>query len=186
VLEKAMKVFWAKGYAATSMSDLIAAMGIASPSIYAAFDSKANLYRATLEHYVELHEDMVSRAMERPTARESVEGLLRNAVTVFSRTEFPGGCMVEQTAAEASDMPPDLVARLCEMRTANKENFSLRLRKGVKDGDVGAGVDVRAVAAFYATVHKGLSLSARGGAGKSEMNSVINSAMSAWPVLTGT
>jgi AcrR family transcriptional regulator len=179
-----MRLFWAKGFAATSMNDLIAAMGIASPSIYAAFGSKASLYEAALEHYVSLHEDLVLGAMQRPTARETIEALLRNAVTVFSHTDFPSGCMVEQTAADSADMSAELVARVGDMRTANNENFSTRLRKGVEDGDVSEGVDIDAVASFYATVHKGLSLSARGGTGTSELNSVIDSAMAAWPVLT--
>lgn len=183
VLGQAMGVFWAKGFAGASMSDLTAAMGIASPSLYAAFGSKESLYRAALEYYVALHKEVVRRIMELPTAHESIEGLLRNAVTVFSRTDFPSGCMVEQTAGEACDMSAELVASLREMRAANDQNFSARLRKGVEDGDVPAGTDIRAVAAFYATVHKGLSLSARGGTGSEELNSAVTSAMAAWPLL---
>jgi len=184
VLDRAMRVFWEKGFAATSMHDLIAAMGIASPSLYAAFGSKASLYRAAVEHYVALHEDLVLRAMALPTARESVEALLRNAVTVFARTDFPSGCMVEQTAGEAGDMAPDVMTRLHAMRAANNGNFSMRLRKGLEDGDVPEGADVEAAASFYATIHKGLSLSARGGTGTDELNSVVTSAIAAWPVLT--
>ncbi len=184
VLDRAMRVFWEKGFAATSMQDLIAAMGIASPSLYAAFGSKANLYRAAVEHYVALHEDLVLRAIAMPTARESVEALLRNAVTVFARTDFPSGCMVEQTASEAGDIAPDVLTRLHDMRAANHDNFSMRLRKGLEDGDVPEGADIEAVASFYATIHKGLSLSARGGTGTGELSSVVTSAMAAWPVLT--
>ncbi|GAB3082274.1 TetR/AcrR family transcriptional regulator [Bordetella muralis] len=183
MLEQAMSVFWAKGFGGASMSDLTAAMGIASPSLYAAFGSKESLYRAALDHYVALHKEAVSRIMELPTAYESIEGLLRNAVIVFSRTDFPSGCMVEQTAGEACDMSAELMAGLREMRAANDENFFARLRKGVEDGDVAAGTDIRAVAAFYATVNKGLSLSARGGTGPDELNSVVTSAMAAWPLL---
>ncbi|WP_186207260.1 TetR/AcrR family transcriptional regulator [Burkholderia gladioli] len=186
VLEQAMRVFWAKGFAGTSMSELITAMGIASPSLYAAFGSKATLYRAALDHYLALHEEDIARIMDLPTARESIEGLLRNAVAVFSSTRFPSGCMVEQTAGEAGDMPAEIVKSLREMREANNENFLRRLRKGVEDGDVAAGTDTRAVGAFYATVLKGLSLSAKGGTGRNELNSVVTSAMAAWPVLVGS
>ncbi|MDR6937883.1 TetR/AcrR family transcriptional regulator [Luteibacter sp. 3190] len=184
VLERAMRVFWAKGFAATSMNDLIGAMEIASPSLYAAFGSKAGLYRAAVDRYVALHADLVSGAMALPTARDSVEALLRNAVTVFSRTDFPSGCMVEQTAGEAGDLPPDVEAGLRALREANNENFSARLRKGIADGDVLAGTDIAAVAAFYATVYRGLSLSARGGTTTDELHSVVASAMAAWPLVT--
>jgi AcrR family transcriptional regulator len=186
VLEKAMRVFWEKGFAGASMSDLTAAMGIASPSIYAAFGSKEGLYREAIDRYVTLSREGLAHIMDLPTARESIEGLLRKAVAAFSRTDVPSGCMVEQTAVEVGDQSPDLAASLREMRAANDENFLARLRKGVEDGDVVVGTDIAAVAAFYTTIRRGLSLSAKGGAGPDEMRSVVNSAMAAWPSLTGS
>ena len=51
-LQAAMLVFWRKGFAATSMNDLCDAMGIRSPSLYAAFGSKEALYLEAMEHYV--------------------------------------------------------------------------------------------------------------------------------------
>ncbi|WP_368681346.1 TetR/AcrR family transcriptional regulator, partial [Acinetobacter baumannii] len=47
-----MLLFWRKGYAAASMNDLCEAMGVRSPSLYAAFESKEALYLAAFEHYV--------------------------------------------------------------------------------------------------------------------------------------
>jgi len=180
-----MRVFWAKGFASTSMSDLTAAMGIASPSLYAAFGSKEGLYRAAIEHYVTLHRELVARVMELPTARESVEGMLREAVTVFSASDGPGGCMVMQTAAESGAMSCELAESLCALRASQDELLLARLRRGVEEGDVPAGTDIRAVAAFYTTVQRGLSLSARGGASFEQLDSVVGSAMSAWASLVG-
>ena len=51
-LEAAMVLFWRKGFAATSMNDLCDAMGVRSPSLYAAFGSKEALYLEAIEHYV--------------------------------------------------------------------------------------------------------------------------------------
>ena len=183
-LDSAMRVFWAKGFAGASMSELTAAMGIASPSLYAAFGSKEGLYREAVDHYVAIHSGEFWGVMDLPTARESVEGLLRNAARVFSDPEVPNGCMIIQTAGEADELPPDLAARLCEMRASNTETLARRIERGIRDGDVGAGTDVRAVADFYATVHKGLSLSAKGGATREELDSVATSAMAAWEPLT--
>ena len=50
-LDAAMRLFWRKGYSATSIADLTAAMGIGSPSLYAAFGSKEQLYAEALDHY---------------------------------------------------------------------------------------------------------------------------------------
>lgn len=184
-LDAAMRVFWAKGFAGASMADLTAAMGIASPSLYAAFGSKEGLFREAIDHYVAVYSPSFWGVMELPTARESVEALLRNAASVFSQPDVPNGCMVIQTAAEEGDLSPELAASLCELRASNAETLARRLERGIADGDVGAATDVRAVADFYATVHKGLSLGAKGGAGREELDSVVTSAMAAWAPLTG-
>lgn len=183
-LDAAMRVFWAKGFGGASMSDLTSAMGIASPSLYAAFGSKEALFKEAIDHYVAIHSEGFWGVMDLPTARESVEGLLRNAASVFSAPDIPNGCMVIQTAAEEGDLSPELAAALCELRASNAETLTRRLQRAVEEGDVAPGTDVRAVADFYATVHKGLSLSARGGAGADELNSVVTSAMAAWAPLT--
>mgnify|MGYP002402556736 CR=1 FL=1 len=182
-LDAAMRVFWAKGYSAASMTDLTAAMGIASPSLYAAFGCKEALFREALDRYASLYGETQRAVLALPTARESVEGLLRNAVRVFASPEAPTGCMVMQTATDGEDLSPDLARTLCELRAGNTERLMRRLEQGVQDGDVGPGTDIRAVADFYATVHKGLSLSARGGASAQEMESVVTSAMAAWTPL---
>lgn len=179
-----MRVFWARGFAGASIADLTAAMGIASPSLYAAFGSKEGLYREAIEHYVAANIGVFWGVMDLPTARESVEGLLRNAASAFSTPGVPPGCMVLQTATEAGDLSPDLADSLCQMRASNADTLARRLQRGVEEGDVAPTTDVRAVADFYATVHKGLSLSARGGAGAEELNSVVTSAMAAWEPLT--
>jgi AcrR family transcriptional regulator len=53
-LKAAMVLFWRKGFAATSMNDLCEAMGVRSPSLYAAFGSKEALYLEAIQHYVEM------------------------------------------------------------------------------------------------------------------------------------
>jgi len=180
-----MRVFWTKGYASASMSELTAAMGIASPSLYAAFGSKEGLFREAIERYVAVNSASFWAIMEAQTARESVEGLLRKAVEAFSCPDSPAGCMVLHTATEMGELSPELTQGLCELRASNADTLARRLERGVQDGDVAAGTDVRAVADFYATVHKGLSLSAKGGASREELDSVVTSAMAAWKPLTG-
>jgi AcrR family transcriptional regulator len=183
-LDQAMRVFWKKGYVGASLSDLTAAMGIASPSLYAAFGSKEGLYREALDHYVAINSEAFWGALEKPTAREGVEALLRHAVDSFFECEAASGCLVMQSAAESGEMSAELANRLCELRKTGAEVFAARLRRGIAEGDVAAGTNVQAVADFYATVHKGLSLSASGGTGRAELDGVVTSAMAAWGPLT--
>jgi AcrR family transcriptional regulator len=179
-----MRVFWEKGYAGASMSDLTAAMGIASPSLYAAFGSKEGLYKEAIDLYVSTYGGSLLSAMEAPTAREGVERLLRGAVNSFTSGDAPSGCMVMQTAAMAGDLSPELAASLCDVRAGNAASIAARLGRAVVDGEIASGTDLQAVADFYATVHKGLSISAKGGASREELDSVVTSAMKAWGALT--
>ena len=55
-LDRALDVFWRKGYEGASICDLTAAMGINPPSLYAAFDNKEGLFRKALDRYAAMHD----------------------------------------------------------------------------------------------------------------------------------
>ena len=183
-LEQAMRVFWDKGFAGASMSDLTSAMGIASPSLYAAFGSKEGLYREAIELYVRSQGGLLWEAMDAPTAREGIERLLRGIARQFTSGENPCGCMVIQSAALPVEMSPELSATLCEVRALSGDAIRSRLSRAVEEGEIVSSADVRAIADFYLTIHKGLSLSAKGGATHEELDSVVTSALLAWDPLT--
>ena len=52
-LDRALKVFWRKGYEGATLADLTRAMGINRPSLYAAFGNKEALFRKVLDRYAE-------------------------------------------------------------------------------------------------------------------------------------
>lgn len=180
-----MRLFWDKGFVATSMSDLTAAMGIASPSLYAAFGSKEDLYREALERYQTLYGDNFWGSLDRsPTAREAIEAVLRLSVQIFTCPDNPSGCMAVVGASQTDDLSADLARDLRAMRTGSAEAMEARIRRDMDAGVLPADVDARAVADFYATVHRGLTVSVRSGADAAELTSVVNSAMAAWDALT--
>src|ERR1700679_3722681 len=78
-LEKAMRLFWAKGYEGTSVADLTETLGVSRPSLYAAFGDKEALFRAALERYAAGPACYVAAALGEPTARKVAEQLLRGA-----------------------------------------------------------------------------------------------------------
>src|SRR5690349_10149725 len=74
-LERAMEVFWRKGYEGASLPDLTKAMGINRPSMYAAFGNKEALFRLALDRYAQGPARYVSEALAAPTAREAIHRL---------------------------------------------------------------------------------------------------------------
>ncbi|KLL09702.1 MULTISPECIES: TetR/AcrR family transcriptional regulator [Protofrankia] len=183
-LRRAMVTFWERGYEGTSMSDLTAAMGIASPSIYACFGSKEQLFREAVELYGATEGDKVWRALdEAPTAREAVRQMLRSNADSFADPATPPGCMIVLAAA-GTTKNDDVRAFLAERRRNMHEAIHARLRRGVADGDLSADADTNAMAALYTTVLQGLSLQARDGAPHDTLEAIIDGAMAAWDGLT--
>src|SRR4051812_32241062 len=90
-LDRALTVFWEKGYEGASLSDLTRAMGINRPSLYAAFGNKEALFRRVVERYVEGPAAYVREALGEPTARAVVERLLCGTADLLADREHPRG-----------------------------------------------------------------------------------------------
>ncbi|AMB46589.1 TetR/AcrR family transcriptional regulator [Methylobacterium sp. AMS5] len=182
-LTQAMHVFWRKGFAATAISELTAAMGIGSPSLYAAFGSKEGLYTEALRHYRERYEAHVwDNFAAAPTARGAVEALLMDtaaALTQVCAPEGPRGCMV-MLSAVGGEGHADLGASVRAARALGFQRVVARLSRAAAEGEFGAPVDIPALARFVMTVQGGLSLQARDGASRAELEAIARLTMAGW------
>ena len=180
-LRSAMDVFWARGYEGATLEELQTAMGgIAPPSFYAAFGSKDQLFKeATALYHASLGERM-RNAMDAPTAREAIEGLLHEGVRCFSDGDTPRGCLLILGAINCTRANKEAYDHLHELRQQGPEMIRRRLARGVADGDLPASAPVSEMAAFYTTVMQGIAVSARDGASRQTLSSVAHAAMTAW------
>ncbi|MFE9390553.1 TetR/AcrR family transcriptional regulator [Streptomyces sp. NPDC006784] len=186
-LERAMHVFWERGYEAATMADLTAAMGIRPPSLYAAFGSKGGLFRAAVALYRRTEGALTRRALaEAPTAREGVRRALRGNACAYTADGKPPGCMIVLAATNCTPENDGIRALLAEDRRAMEGRIRERMDRGVAEGDLPAGADTRALAAFYATVLFGLSVQARDGVPRQDLLGAVEAAMTAWDTLATT
>lgn len=184
-LRRAMEVFWSKGYDGASLSDLTAAMGINSPSLYAAFGSKESLFREAVALYEETEGvEIWTGIPEAPTAREAFERFLRVSAEVFTRREKPAGCLIVLSALNANDANTAVCRALRDRRSENVMTLRERLKRAVREGELAADLDCLALATFYATVQQGMSIQARDGASRKRLLSIAACAMAAWDGLT--
>lgn len=183
-LRRAMEVFWAQGYDGTSMSDLIAAMNVNSPSIYAAFGSKEALFREAVALYRATEGGRIWGAMTTaPSARAAIESVLRASAEEFTRPGKPRGCLIVLGALNADDGNEAVHRELQDHRAENMKMLLLRLKRGVAEGELSDGPDWRAIATFYIAVQQGMSIQARDGASRKILLAVADCAMAAWDVL---
>ncbi|MFJ2836224.1 TetR/AcrR family transcriptional regulator [Nocardia sp. NPDC087230] len=177
-LRRAMEVFWERGYDGASMADLTTAMGINSPSLYAAFGDKEALFRAAVELYGRTEGSRTARALrEEPTAYTAIEAMLRDNITVYTDPELPHGCMVVLAGATYTTRNASVRAFLAEARRHTTADIHARLDRGVADGDLRPGTDTAALAALYSTVLYGLSIQARDDVGHAELSAAVDSAL---------
>jgi len=184
-LARAMEVFWAKGYEGASMADLTHAMGIASPSLYAAFGSKEALFREALARYGETEGIEIWGAVRNaPTAYEAIEGFLMQTARVFTRPDKPTGCLVVLSALHATESCETVREELVRLRAGTVEELAERLRQGVEAGEIAPEVNVKAIASYYVTVQQGMSIQARDGASRQDLEAIARAALAAWEALT--
>jgi AcrR family transcriptional regulator len=187
-LAQATRLFWSKGYEATSIADLVEAMGIGAKSLYAAFSSKEALYAEALRHYRENYDALAwGRFRAAGTAREAVEFFLLDSAASLTGcvVDIPHGCMVALSAvgSEGNSELGELVkSARAEALTVLKE----RLSQAVADGEIPTSVDIHALARFVQTVQSGMSILARDGAGRAELEAVAEVAMMGWDARTNS
>ena len=182
-LEAAMLLFWRKGFAATSMSDLCDAMGVRSPSLYAAFGSKEALYLEAVEYYARtIGPPVWDKLAEGATARAGIENLLIAWTESLPKSRAtPAGCMA-LLAAVGDEWPATIVRVVKKVRLEMLGTLRSRLETAVAKGELTASTDLDGLSRFYLSVFQGMAVQAKDGATSAELRAVAAAAMAAWPV----
>ncbi|WP_429933020.1 TetR/AcrR family transcriptional regulator [Agrobacterium vitis] len=177
-MDLALQVFWLKGFEATSVADLVAAMGINSPSIYAAYGSKEALFLEALQHYRAHYAQGMLDALERGVdAVSGLSAMFETAINLFTRPDWPQGCLV--VLAEAGNGPSSTVARetLSSLRRQRSEEIAARLLRDVDEGRLRSDVPVDTLADMYAALLQGIAVGARDGVPRSRLSALYKPAL---------
>jgi AcrR family transcriptional regulator len=186
-LAQATRIFWSRGYEATSISDLTRAMGIGSPSLYAAFGSKEALYAEALQHYATKYAPLFWDGFKSAaTAREAFTRFLMDSAATLTGSieDIPLGCMIVLSSV-GSEGHLELAKLVKSDRAASLGRLKERVIKGVTEGEIPASTDVHALARFVQAVQNGMSILARDGASRAELEDVARVAMLGWDARTG-
>lgn len=182
-LDRALSVFWQKGFEGASLHELTKAMGINRPSLYAAFGNKEQLFRKALNRYLEGPACHMLEALDAPTARGVAEHWLRSGIALVTSSSNPRGCLVVQGALACGDEGETLRRELSRLRAAGESALTERFHRALDEGDLPPECDPANLARFITTLSYGLTVQAQGGATYEQLEKVAELALQNWPML---
>lgn len=177
VLALAGETFWRYGYEGASIADLTAAMGITPQSLYAAFTSKADLYREALGWYQSQIGAFTPAALREPDVIRSFERLLTETATEFSRPGRPQGCMISTAVLTCARENEPVAEMVAQQRDTTLTALRKRIERGVADGQLRKETDVAGLARFIGAIIQGMSVQARDGASEAELHAIARLAL---------
>jgi AcrR family transcriptional regulator len=181
VLERAMHVFWAKGYEGAALSDLTRAMRINRPSLYAAFGNKEHLFRKVLDRYASGPLAYFGKALAAAKVRDVVEEILLGAANMASDPRFPAGCLLVQGALACGDSAGRVQKETAARRAASEVALRRRLQRAKREGDLPRDADPAELARYVMTVLQGMAVQGADGASPDQLRRVARVALRAWP-----
>jgi AcrR family transcriptional regulator len=180
-LDRALKVFWRRGYEGATLPDLTAAMGINRPSLYAAFGSKEELFQKALDRYVKGPAAFVRDALNEPTARAVAERLLGGTIDLVTDRRNPRGCLIVQGALACGESGESVRREVAARGVAGEVALRQRFERAQADGDLPAEADPGDLARYVVTVMRGMAVQAAGSASREDLRRVSELALRAWP-----
>jgi TetR/AcrR family transcriptional regulator, transcriptional repressor for nem operon len=158
-LDRAMEVFWSKGYVATSLDDLCEVTGLSRSSLYATFGSKRNLLLRSVDRYVEQRNPRIAEILARPLpVRDAFAALARQFIDQIVAGPGRRGCFLGNCAAELPRGDRAALARVRRGLEATEATFRHALAQAEARGELPPGANLNALARFLTAGFQGLRL----------------------------
>ncbi|MDF1853350.1 MAG: TetR/AcrR family transcriptional regulator [Verrucomicrobiales bacterium] len=157
-LRAALQVFWAKGFAATSIGDLTDATGLGRQSLYNEFGDKQKLFAAAIQNYRQCETaTMASILRKEASTAERIREFFRVALDAH----FDGhrrGCFLTSSIAIRSEIEPELAQLMDEAVNDLRRAFVKCIQDGIDSGEVSANMDPEALGMLFFTQAQGISV----------------------------
>jgi len=180
-LDAAMAVFWRNGYEGASMADLTTAMGINSPSVYAAFGNKFGLFKAVLDHYDKTRAGFLRDVIAAPTAKDAASLFLMGVAERSTNPSHPPGSLLVQSgltcSATTANVPEEVARHRAGAELALRERFEC----STAAEELPKGAQPAALARYLIAVANGMCVQASSGATQEDLQQVALLALAAWP-----
>ncbi len=180
-LDRAMHVFWRKGFEGTSLNDLTAAMGIQPASLYKAFGNKRTLFEKALARYLAGPVAFVHDALNEPTALAVADRILRRTAEFLTEGLSRRGCMTIQAALAGGAEGEPIRRKLIALRVEEQDALRRRFERAKSEGDLPNDADAADLARLITALYQGMTVQAINGASREDLLRLSDTALRIWP-----
>lgn len=178
ILEKAMHLFWKRGYASTSIQDLVDHLGINRASIYDTYGDKERLFFLAFQHYRKTNTEFLASFLKKEeNVKQGFQHLFEMAIQAAATDIDKKGCFVVNTTTEL--IPGDHMA--CSVLETNKHTleglFHNYLKQGESRGQFKQGKDLKGIAKLLFLLYNGLQVVSKIKPNKKELMGSLNLAL---------
>ncbi|WP_030241686.1 TetR/AcrR family transcriptional regulator [Streptomyces sp. NRRL S-350] len=177
-VERAMGVFWRKGYAATTPQDLVDEIGIGKGSLYNAFGSKRALFERALMRYRDSQAAWLEELLDHPgSAKDRLRGALEALVELDLGDPDRRGCMAVNTAAELATSDAGATDAVRKMFARTESALRATVEEGQRTGEIAGGHDAAALAAWLLATVIGMRVLAKTAEDATQLRRVVDAAI---------
>jgi len=180
VLQKAMELFWRKGYNGTSINDLVDATGLSRSSLYATFEDKHKLYVSALRLYQNQEQQaLMAELNKQSSARRKIEIVFRSFLRQILDSPYGKGCFMVNTVTEMTNQNKEL-ARITADDFANMEALFLSLvKEGQASGEIARRHKPVALARFLFSSYLGFRITGQSNPDRAILEDIIKTTLTA-------
>lgn len=177
VLNKAMQVFWEKGYEKTSMQDLVDHMGIHRRSIYDTFGDKHELFLKSLDCYeFRLNQIINQQVKQDMTIKEKLETLFLSVSSV--NNESPKGCLIVNSAAELSLLDEPIKKKIQELFDKSEMYLYQLLVEAMNKGEISKNKNLQELASYLHNAWVGIRVLAKTTNDQTKLHTIVKITLS--------
>lgn len=158
-LERALDAFWARGYEATSVTDLMSATGLAKASLYSSLGDKHTVFLRALELFMRNgRRDLEAIAAQDGVAADLLRQWLEHVAAMATCSGVRRGCFMVNSAVELAPHDADVQKLLRRNEKQIEALYTGLLERGVRDGSLRSDLDIASAAGWLTTAVYGMQV----------------------------
>lgn len=179
VLDKAVELFWTKGYNATSANDLVKGLGLSRSSIYSTFKDKRTLFIRSLDRYRKRNVAQIINMIEQSDdIHKTIAQIFRLIIAQDITAKIPKGCLMVNTGIELAPHDNEIAAIINENMKDIEHTFKVAIEKGQALGQIPKTHKADSLARFIYNNISGLRVAVKSSQDKSLLDDVAKVCLS--------